>query len=366
MSQRPLSSLQLFFLFVLTLTIANHTLNIPLILGAAKRDAWFSVVLSAVPGLLLLLAIVHIMNTSRREPLLHWVRRHFGPIASGAVGVALFVYLLSSAMISLKDTVTWVDATFLPDTPGFVIGAALSVLCFFAAFAGLWPIAVCAGMLLPFVLMLEEFVVFANLPFKNYRHLMPVLENGMNPVWNGLVYAASGIAEISLVLLVQHRLKAGVRRRTILWTLAVIVFLILQELVDSTVNFGPAEAAVQRYPSFEQWGLVTMGKSVSHLDFLSIYEWLSGSFIRISLGLYLAIELAHAKKKAARKLVLGAMVAAMAAVPLLPVNDSLFQRFLRQTYYPCSLVLVAAVVALLLVFSAIVRAKERGRTAHAQ
>ncbi|MFD0670704.1 endospore germination permease [Cohnella sp. GCM10027633] len=366
MSQRRLSSLQLFFLFVLTLTIANHTLTIPLVLGAAKRDAWMSVLLSVVPGVLLLLAVKHIMNTSRREPLLPWVKRHFGPFASGAVGVVLVAYLLSNTMISVKDTVTWVDATFLPDTPGFVIGAALSVLCFIAAYAGLWSIAVCAGMLLPFVVVLEEFVVFANFPLKNYRHMTPLLEHGMSPVWSGLVYTASGIAEIVLVLLVQHRLKANVRSRAIYWALAVVVFFILQEMIESIVNFGPSEAAAQRYPSFEQWGLVTLGKSVSHLDFLSIYEWLSGSFVRISLGVYLAIELTRTKGKAARKLVLGAMFSFMIAVPLLPVNDSMFERFLRRMYYPYSLALMVAVVLVLLAFSAIVRAKERGRASHAQ
>ncbi|SFS58078.1 endospore germination permease [Paenibacillus sp. BC26] len=359
MRQRKLSVLQVALLLLTTTVITNQNMIVPLLLDSTGRDAWLSVLLAFVPGILLLGVIKHIMTTTAQEAIIPWVKRNFGAFASVCLVLILFLYLFSSSLIALKDTTNWVDVTFLPETPGFVIAAALTAICFFAAYAGLWSITVCAGILLPFVFVFEGFMVTANIQFKNFHYITPMLANGVAPLSHGLIYSTNGVLEILLLLLIQQHLKEKVRYSSLIILLIITVGMILGPLLESILDFGPTEAARQRFPTFEQWGLVTLGKNVSHLDFLSIFEWLSGSFIRISLCMYLMVELLQLKKAAIRKLILYLITIIMFIVPFLPISDALFVWFLREFYYSYLLLLIVVMVSLLFLFSIIVRVKER-------
>ena len=49
--------------------------------------------------------------------------------------------------------------------------------------------------------------------------------------------------------------------------LAILVGLTLGPLIGAITEFGPNEATKQRYPAYEEWGLVTIGRYIEHLDF---------------------------------------------------------------------------------------------------
>src|SRR5690625_7312620 len=100
------------------------------------------------------------------------------------------------------------------------------------------------------------------------------------------VLQGSGIVELIILLFLQYRFESPFRY----WHFLIIAFILtgltLGPLVGAIVEFGPVEAASQRYPAYEEWGLARLGKYVEHVDYLSIYQWLSGAFIRITLILF--------------------------------------------------------------------------------
>ncbi|XRD23741.1 hypothetical protein AABM34_14730 [Lysinibacillus fusiformis] len=61
--------------------------------------------------------------------------------------------------------------------------------------------------------------------------------------------------------------------------------------MELLLNSSTSEASKQRYPAYEEWGLVTIGRYIEHLDFFSIYQWLTGTFIRVSFLLYIVADL---------------------------------------------------------------------------
>lgn len=42
---------------------------------------------------------------------------------------------------------------------------------------------------------------------------------------------------------------------------------------------------------YEQWRLVKLGNYIEHVDFLSVFQWLAGASIRISLSQFLLTDL---------------------------------------------------------------------------
>ncbi|AZN41189.1 hypothetical protein EJC50_17060 [Paenibacillus albus] len=262
--------------------------------------------------------------------------------------------------MTLKDTTNWVDVTFLPDTPGYAIAITLLIIAFYAAYAGLWSITVCTGLLFPFVLLCEMFLTISNIPFKNYHFILPVLEHGMEPVLHGLVYTTNGIVEVVIVLLFQHRIRGQFRFSTLIIILVTTAYLVIVPLLDTIASFSASEAAKLRFPIFEQWGLITLGKNINHLDFLSIFEWLSGSFVRLSLCIYLLVELFQVKKTGFRKLTFLVIAVLLLMVPFYQISDPLFIWMMQRIFYPLSLALIVFVVLLLFVLSVIIRLKEKG------
>lgn len=57
----------------------------------------------------------------------------------------------------------------------------------------------------------------ANIQFKDYSLLFPIFENGIAPVWDGVVILGGGFTEIFLLVLVQQFVKTEIKFRSLLF-----------------------------------------------------------------------------------------------------------------------------------------------------
>ncbi|MBO9598900.1 MAG: endospore germination permease [Cohnella sp.] len=341
---------------MLGIGLMNHVMVLPLLLQEARRSAWISVLLTLVPYLAWIAALHFIMKRTRQQALIPWLRNRFGPFASWSMRIVFLIYLLFISATTLKDTVTWTHGTYLSRTPEFVLSLSLMLLCFSASRLGIRAIAFVAGILLPFVVIFGDFVMSANLPRKDYKLLTPMLEDGIMPVLAGSMYVGGGLAELVILLLLQHQLKKNVRY----WSLALLgVFLgmlIFGPVTGAISEFGPAIAASLRYPAFEEWRLVKIGRYIQHIDFLSIYQWISGAFIRISVAIYLMVEMMTDGKRSDDKrsvITLACVCIALIALMGMPFSDMQYLSLMKNVYLPLSLVLATGVTVILFLLALI-------------
>ncbi|WP_027087310.1 GerAB/ArcD/ProY family transporter [Cohnella panacarvi] len=335
---------------MLGIGLMNHVMVLPMLLQVAKRSAWISVLLSVVPYLIWIAAMHFIMKRLKQQALMPWLRNRFGPLSSRLMRIAFLIYLFFISGMTLKDTVTWTHGTYLPRTPEFVLSLTLMLLCFSASRLGIRAIAYVAGILLPFVVLFGDFVMSANLPRKNYKLLTPMLEDGLMPVLGGALYVGGGLAELVILLLIQHQLKKEVRY----WSLAALgiflIVLILGPVTGAIGEFGPVIAASLRYPAFEEWRLVKLGRYIQHIDFLSIYQWLSGAFVRISVAVFLMTEMITDGKRSNDKRSVIALICIcviLVALMSLPFSDMEYLSLLKM-YLPLSLCFAIGVIVILM------------------
>src|SRR5690606_38602967 len=203
-----------------------------------------------------------------------WLKQRYGSFVAYLFRSLFLLYAYLICLLTVKETVMWTHSMYLPRTPNVVLAIALVMLCIYAAYSGVKSIAIASGMLLPFVIVFGDFVMSSNLPEKDYSMLMPMLEHGITPVLEGLLFVGGGLAELLLILLVQHHFKSKVK----LWMLILLgmflIMLIIGPLTGAIVEFGPEIASRMRYPAYEEWRLVRLGKYIQHVDFLSIYQWM--------------------------------------------------------------------------------------------
>ncbi|MGE7840801.1 endospore germination permease [Lysinibacillus sp. NPDC093712] len=286
-----ISILHVVFLAMTVIGLKNHVTIMPPLLETAERDSWLSVIFTSILMFPWLFLLVYIHIKSNQEPLKDWLPQKIGKIGSNIVIYTIAIFLIIIAAFTMIETLQWVNTTFLPKTPRLILLAIYVVLCILLVTTSLQTIVIVNVFVLLAVVVFGFFVAFTNLQVKDYDLLRPFFEHGFTPVLQGLVFPASGFSELILFLLIQHQIKDRMRWYHFAIMLLILAGLTMGPLVGAITEFGPAEASKQRYPAYEEWGLVTIGRYVEHLDFLSIYQWLTGTFIRVGFILYIVTDL---------------------------------------------------------------------------
>src|SRR5690606_9141105 len=125
-------------------------------------------------------------------------------------------------------------------------------------------------------------------------------------------------------------------------------------------EFGVYEATKQRHPAFEQWKILSLGQFIQHLDFLSIYQWLAGSIIRITISLYLLVDLFNLNKNRSRMIWITITGFSMMSLLYLPWQEDFMLSLLQYIYFPTILIFVLLLTASTGITQLFVQKKERG------
>lgn len=346
-------------LFFTSIGLVNHVTIIPALLSASGRDAWIAVIFTFFVVTLWSFTAYYVIKGTNRENIYVWLKKHYGkPVAYG-FGFVIVVYLLSLVAVTLKDMIDWTYMTYLNKTPPFLLYTLFLLLCWFIGKTNLRTIAIANAVLLPVIIVLGFFVSYSNMRLKDYSLLTPILENGFYPVIQGMVYSAAGLVEIFLIIFIQHRIKGKIKFRFFVIVVFLLAGLTLGPATGGIATFGAEEITKQRFPAFQQWRLVSLGRFVEHVDFFSIYQWLSGAFIRISLALYVIGDLFAIPQGKKRELMLGVFCILVLIVLTFPFSDIEFLYFLSFFYLPASLILIVSLSVIFVLLTVVARRKGR-------
>lgn len=319
-----ISILHVIFLSMTVIGLKNHVTIIPPLLDVAKRDGWLSVLFAGGIIFFWLFLLVYIQSKSNQEPIRDWLDSKIGKIGSTIVVYTIAIFLMIIAAFTMVETLQWINTTFLPQTPVIILLFIYTILCILLVATSLQTIVILNVFVLFGVVIFGFFVAFTNMQVKDYELLRPFFEHGFQPVLRGMIFPASGFIELLMLLFLQHQFKERIRWYHFAIMLAILVGLTLGPLIGAITEFGPNEAAKQRYPAYEEWGLVTIGRYIEHLDFFSIYQWLTGTFIRVSFLLYIVADLLKMTGDPKRIWQMLAPPFFILCLPLIMLNESLF------------------------------------------
>jgi spore germination protein KB len=343
------SRTQLFFVLILFIGISNHVLIMPHLLTAGKRDAWVCVLVSYAFLLFWGLILYLIMKKNhQRLHLYDWIATRAGTAISRILMGILVTYVFTISAISFYDLIQSINIYFLPRTPSFLVMLPFLIISAWSAYRGLKSIVYVSAVLLPIVWMLGIFVAWFTMEEKDYSYLFPILVDGYSPVVKGTTIILGGSADLLVLLLLQHHLKKSFTLSNLFLLVTILAILILGPTMGSLSSFGPAVASNMRFPAFEQWRLITLGEYISHVDFLAVFQLLSGEIIRISLGLYLLADMVKSHSvdsKKRRVTVVSSLL--LGLLTLLPLSDMWVQSIIGTYFYPSAL-LTAIIITLAL------------------
>jgi len=303
-SSKKISLLDAYFILTLSLGITNHVIMIPLLLQTAKRDAWVGILITMVINVIWVYIYCFIMKRTKQKPIFSWFKERCGSVIGWFFLIITSFYFFLMALVMLRETTTWIKATYLQQTPKMIVLIVLISLCIYVANNGIRSIAIISGVILPFVWILGHFVAIANLTYKDYSLLTPVFLEGYEPTLRSMIVAGGGFLEMIILIFIQQHMSKPISYWSVSILAVILAGLTLGPLMGAITNFGTEMATQARYPAYDQWKLVVVTKYITHVDFMALYQWMSGALIRISLFLFIIIDMVPAKKKKHRLLFL--------------------------------------------------------------
>ncbi len=350
-----------FSIILLSAGLVSHVMMIPVILDVSKRDSWISVIIAAPFFVLWLMIIYWIIKSLKGKRLTDWMSETIGKPFSVMFRLVCVLFIFSSSAYTLHDTTIWTVTTYMQNTPFIVLVAFLVILACITAMFDLKNIAMTASILLPFVLILGYFVMGANTKYKDYSLMKPFLEFGWSPVFHGTLFVLSSLMEVWIILLFHHEIKSQLKWWHVLLLAIFLLCMSFGPTISAIVEFGPEEASRQRYTAFEQWKLVRIGLLLQHVDFLSIYQWLSGAFIRVAIGMFLIVDMFKFPSKKASRIAIAIVALLMMCLNTYPWRDDKALDFVRHVYSPSLFIFVCVTT----IFVAIVLFFQRNKKTNA-
>jgi len=349
MNNRVIQSLHIYILLIMSTGFMLHVFIVPSILTSSHRDSWVTVVTSVLPFLIWTTLVFYLYKKFKNEDVMSLMYKVFNRPISVIISTIFVIYFLLSAFISLRFSLIWANTNYTQDIPNIVVVFLLILISFYAAHKGIRTISTTAILVLPLVAFFGFLVGIGNGKNKNYSLLFPIFENGYHDYFKGFIFTCSGFFEIIFILFLTSFVSDKLKAKWLMIVSIILLMLILGPLTGAITEFGADESEKLRNPVYEQWKILTFGKYITRLDFLSIFRWLSGAFIRTSLELFIANYIVNYSGR--KQWVLPILSLFLLVGVLIPWNATAFFYFLQNYFFPINLIFLLCTMLLLLIMS---------------
>ncbi|MDQ0116125.1 GerAB/ArcD/ProY family transporter [Paenibacillus harenae] len=262
--------------------------------GSAGRDAWIGELISCCLAVFIVMTYIALMRMNPGLTLVQWFPAQFGrwigkPLAF--LYPLMFLYSVGRIIADIRDMVS---TTVLPNTPLFVISGLFAIIIAYCVYGGTVIVARLGEMILPIVLLMFfiEIILLSGSGVLHINNLLPVLENGWEPVWK-VVYP-SGITQSfgeTLVLAMfwpETKRPEKVMKVTLLATILsgsmVTLFDVLAILV-----FGDMFSSFL-YPLYTLLSLISIGHFIENLQMFGVLYLLMTALLKSVVYMLAAVK----------------------------------------------------------------------------
>ncbi|MFC5703091.1 endospore germination permease [Cohnella faecalis] len=257
-------------------------------IAIASQDAWMSVLLAVVYGVLLVLLYGAISKSNRRaRPFLEFVRERLGWPTAIAVGFILFINYLTMTAGVLREYINFLSDEVLPKTPGYILCVLTLIVVLYSVSHGLEVIARTSAVVFA-VSYLSMGVTFGLLlSMAHWSNLLPPSGIDANKIILGSLPSSNWLSEASfLLLLAPYLSKAGDARKTGLWAILSSGALLLSIIVLTITVLGPDLPRMLTYPTFMIIGMLQYGTFLQRIESIFIAVWIFTVYVKLAVLMF--------------------------------------------------------------------------------
>ncbi|RNB89328.1 spore gernimation protein [Brevibacillus nitrificans] len=291
MGTKVISRLQWVSIQCMSLPIIGHVLLIHPIIKAGGKDGWISALVSIPVGLLFAGTINLLKSYSIDTTLIKAAYETAGKVLAIFLSGILIGYFLFLSVATLRGFEEFMKVSFMPDTPLWAFGASLMLLVWFSLHRNIEATARVAVILFLLILITGSIVGLNLHQEKEYTRILPILENGWDPVVNATVYFISMWSELILISMLQTK-WLGARHDFSGHSFVVIFNALLAALMVFGIIsvFGLPLSETLDWPVQNEVRMLKFG-FIDRGDIYGLFTMSAGCYIRVTVFLFAVCEI---------------------------------------------------------------------------
>ena len=268
----------------ITVVVSTAVLFTPYLAAqAAGQDAWISVIVAGMLTAIPAWAAGAVMSRFPQQSIISVLTKLFGSFLGKLISIVLAGYLLMSAVLAIWRLEAFVARFLIPETPQLAVRLIFLIVLAYATFSGSTPLIRTNVYVMPVGVLVILLVTGLPMARMDPSFLLPVFENGYQPMLSGAILLTGWLCQVPVVILMFNKyiepkfLFGGGRKAAI----GLIIAALAMELgaLGTLAAFGPQQTSTMFYPSFALARVISIGAFLEHIEVIFIAVWVASIFI---------------------------------------------------------------------------------------
>lgn len=285
MEKTAIATRQIFFLITPLIVIPGHFFLIKIFLGWAGRDTWLGMILGFIPGIAIFLALAYLSEKLSGKTIVEWSMEKLGPFFGRIATLPLIVFFIIHSCVTLYGYAIFITAVFLPQHQLWLIAVIFALCVCFTVHLGIEVIARVAEWIIILNILSGTFVSVALSPQKDYKKLLPILENGIDPIIPValVILALFGEMIVLLMINVERSVPNAVSFRKVYILSFIGNLIIFPSTATGAISiFGVDQAAKFMYPVESMVRLIDVG-FIERFDIYGLTIMSVSAYLRLAI-----------------------------------------------------------------------------------
>jgi spore germination protein KB len=255
----------------------------------AGQDAWLSVLIATLAGLLIARLVVSLSLRFPGKTLFEYTEEILGPAPGKIVGCLYLWWFMHTNALVIREYGAFLISAFMPDTPEIAFHVMAFAVMAYMIRNGLEVLSRFNQLVLPLVLGSLLIVFILTSKDMEIQRLLPAFDTGIASLLKGAATPASWLGEIiTLTMLIPSLSKPREAHRIAAIAILLISFFLMASILNALLIFGPYVTASKVFPSFSAVRIVSIANFLERLESVLIAGWVLGGFAKAGAFYYVA------------------------------------------------------------------------------
>lgn len=287
MSEVKLTNWQVILLIVSTI-LPSALLSLPsIMIKYAEKDAWISVILTTVIGILLAIIYSTIFLKNPGLTIFDIVEKKLGSFFRIFIGLLLMLYYFLDSISVLRQFIYFMIDTVMQQTPSYVLGSITVLIALYAIYQGIEVVS-----RVNLIIIIVSFLSFAistlfYLKEMNFSQLLPILDTPWNKIVLGGVPTLGWFSEVAIIILLAPYLQNIKNVRKVAITgMVITAFSLTWTMIGTIAVFGAEILPMYQYPTFSVFRIIEVADFIERIDALFIAVWMGTMVMKLTIFLF--------------------------------------------------------------------------------
>lgn len=300
MESKKISSIQVGAIFILITIAAFSGIGIFSIVKASGIDAYLSVLIAGVIGIIYLLVYFYIVGYEPDLMLSEKICKLFGNKVGNGLNIVIAILVLILGINIMFNLANFIVSQFLPETPNYVVGILFAIVVIYVNIKGIETLARTSFILAILSMILFGVTAFGLSATFETSNLLPFLENGIGRPFHGAFYILSlNLGSIfNLLIIPKSQLVDSKKLKRVMTISYIISILALFTIVILTLgNLGIYLASIYQYPEYIVLKRIKIFNFIDRIENILTIQFIFSMFASMCFGVYCVTNLLKPRNK---------------------------------------------------------------------